>query len=292
MAEKFDLSKIPGDQLVVFYGLNFAAAAADGEIEKDELTTIFESLDMTPLTENQKERVRSYIISPPNMDEILDCIANGADELRYAAAVGVIEVLLADDVITKEEELFLNEICKRLHVKGDQREAIINFVREARRISLNGVDDNSAEKAIKTAASGLAAVGVPIASVYFSGSVIGLSAAGITSGLAALGLGLGMVPGIGIAIVIGTAIFVGMRWLLGDSKEEKEKKLVAERERKAQHVIKNLQDTINGILGRITSLEQRAAESEANREAIRVLRERLNMLKRIIEQRRLQFVTT
>lgn len=292
MADTFDLRKVPGDQLVAFYGLAFAAAAADGETAKDELMTIFEMLDMTPLTENQKEKVRSYIISPPNMDETLDCIANGSDELRYATAVGIIEVLLADDVITNDEKLFLDEVTRRLRVKQDQREAIINFVREAKRIRLNGVDDNSAEKAIKRAVGGLTAVGVPIAAVYFSGSVIGLSAAGITSGLAALGLGFGMVPGIGIAILIGTGIFAGVRRLLGDSKAEEEKKLVVARERKAQLVIKNLQDLINGVLERITSLEPRAAESEANREAIRVLRERMNFLKHMLEQRKQQLATT
>ncbi|MGQ9858529.1 MAG: hypothetical protein ACUVS3_07540 [Thermodesulfobacteriota bacterium] len=159
MAETFDLRKVPGDQLVAFYGLTFAAAAALGEIDKEELTTIFESLDRTPLTDNQKQTVVSYIISPPSMDETLSCIANGTDELWYAVAVGVIEVLLADDVITKEEEGFLNDICRRLHVTKDHRTAIINFVREARRIRINGVDDNSAEKAIKSALSGLGAVG-------------------------------------------------------------------------------------------------------------------------------------
>ncbi|MGQ9858528.1 MAG: hypothetical protein ACUVS3_07535 [Thermodesulfobacteriota bacterium] len=104
-------------------------------------------------------------------------------------------------------------------------------------------------------------------------------------------MGLGMVPGIGMAIVIRTAVFLGVRRLLGDSKEEKEKELVAERERKAQLVIKNLQDAINGLLERIMSLEARAAESEANREAIRVLRERLNLLKQILEHRKQQFAT-
>ena len=292
MTKPFDLRKVPGDELVAFYGLTFAAAAADGEIEKDELTIIFESLDMTSLTESQKKKVQSYIINPPSIDKAIDCIANGADELRYAVVVGVIEVLLADDVMTEEEELFLDKICKRLHVKKNQREAIINFVKEARRISLIGVDDNNAEKAIKNAVSGLTAVGVPIAAVYFSGSVIGLSAAGITSGLAALGLGLGMVPGIGIAIVVGIVIFSGVRWLLGDSKEEKERKLAAERERKAQIVIKNLQDTINGLLERITHLEQESKKTEANRKAIRVLQKRLNSLKRILEQRKQQLSTT
>lgn len=292
MAETFDLSKVPGEQLVAFYGINFAAAAADGEIDKDELTTIFESLDLTLLTEEQKERVQSYIISPPKMDETLNLIANGADELRYTVAVGVIEVILADDVITKEESLFLDNICRRLNVTQNQRYAIIDFVSQARRIRIRGVDDNVAEKAMKSAASGLTAVGVPIAGVYFSGSVMGLSAAGVTSGLAALGLGLGMVPGIGIAIVIGTGIFIGMKYLFGDSKKEKERKLSAENERKAQLVIKNLQDTINELLKRISSLEPKAAESEANQKAIQMLRDRLNSLRRILEQRKQQLAIT
>lgn len=292
MTETFDLSKVPGEQLVAFYGLNFAAAAADGEIDKDELTMIFESLDLTPLTEEQKEIVRSYIISPPKMDETLNLIANGADELRYTVAVAVIEVIMADDVITKEESLFLDNMCWRLNVKPNQRYAIIDFVSQARRIRLRGVDDNVAEKTMKSAASGLTAVGVPIAAVYFSGSVVGLSAAGITSGLAAVGLGLGMVPGIGIVIVIGTGIFIGMKYLLGDSKKEKERKLSAENERKAQLVIKNLQNAINELLKRISSLELKAAESEANQKAIQVLRDRMNSLKRILEQRKQHLAIT
>jgi len=267
MAETFDLGKVPGEQLVAFYGLNFAAAATDGDIDKDELTTIFETLDLTPLTKEQKERVQSFIISPPGMDETLNIIANSADELRYALAVSVIEVILADDVITKEESQFLDKTCQRLNITKNQRFAIIEFVSQARRIRVRGVDDNVAEKAMKSAASGLTAVGVPIAAVYFSGSVMGLSAAGVTSGLAAIGLGLGMVPGIGIAIVIGTGIFIGMKYLFGDSKKEKEMKLRSENERKAQQVIKNLQYTINELLKRLASLEPKAAESEANKKA-------------------------
>ncbi len=286
MAETFDMGKIPGDQLVAFYGLSFAAAGTDGEMDRDELSIIFESLDMTTLTESQKETVRGYIVSPPSLDESIRGVANGSDELRYAAAVGIIEVLFADDVMTNDEKSFLDEVCRRLRVNNDQREAIVHFVKEARRIRRDGVDDNNAEMALKNAASGLTAVGVPIAAVYFSGSVIGLSAAGITSGLAALGLGLGMVPGIGIAVLIGTGLFCGIRWLLGDSKKEKEEKLVAERERKAQLVIGNLQDAINGLLERIGRLERKTGQAEANREAIEILRNRLKSLNHMLEQRK------
>jgi len=286
MAGTFDLKQVPADQLVAFYGLCFAAAAADGSVEKDELMSIFETMDLSPLSERQRETVLGYVVEPPNINEMIDRVRAGCNELRFAVVVGVVEVALADDVITKEEDVFLKEVCRRLSVNMDQLDAIVNFVREARRVSRNGVDNNVAEKAMKSAAAGLTSVGVPIAAVYFGGSVVGLSAAGITSGLAALGLGFGMVPGIGVAILVGTGVFVGVRWFLGDSKTKKEADLATERERKAQLVIKNLQDTINGLLGRIAALEVKASESAANREAIDLLHERLNSLRRALEQRK------
>ena len=63
------------------------------------------------------------------------------------------------------------------------------------------------EKGMKDIVAVAAATSVPVTALFFSGSVVGLSAAGITSGLAALGLGgvLGlsaMVTGIGAVVVL------------------------------------------------------------------------------------------
>ncbi len=68
------------------------------------------------------------------------------------------------------------------------------------------------EKRIKQVASQAKAMGLPVAAIYLSGSVISLSAAGFTSGLAALGLGgvLGfssMLIGMGVVIVGGVATY-------------------------------------------------------------------------------------
>ncbi len=282
---KFDMKTIPQDQLVAFYGLSFAASAADGHASKEEMLAIFGSLDLDALDQDNRKQVQGFVLTPPNLDSCLDQLVNARDELRYAVIVAVVETILADDIMEEEEKEFLSSVCTRLRVTEDQRKAIINFVKEARRVAREGLDNNAAEKAIKAAAAGLGAVGVPIAAVYFSGTIIGLSAAGITGGLAALGLGFGMVPGIGVAIVLGTAVFLGTKWLLGDSRKVKEEKLRAEQERKAQLVIKNLQDAITQIINRIESLEANAAESQANREAIAILTERLTSLKQVLRQR-------
>ena len=284
--KNFELKSLPQEQLVAFYGLTFAAASSDNSISKEELQAIYENMNLDLLDNKNKAIVQSYLIDPPRIEDSIKELSNANDELRYAIIVGISEVILSDDIIEPEEKEFLNNICNSLNVSEEQKEAILHFVKEGRRIIREGIDDNTAEKIIKSAASGLTAVGVPIAAVYFSGTVIGLSAAGITSGLAALGLSLGMVSGIGVAVIIGTGIFIGMKFILGDSKTKKEKELRQKKERKAQLVIKNLQESINNLIDRINDLEKNANTAEANKRAIKELQQRLLALQKILKQRK------
>lgn len=110
------------------------------------------------------------------------------------------------------------------------------------------ITDDEKVTAAKGIAAKAAAVGVPIAAIYLTGSVTGLSAAGISSGLAALGLGgvLGlssMVSGIGVAIILGVGMYMGMRWLLGNSERDK----AARREIMLQEVLSNHQKSIANL---------------------------------------------
>lgn len=94
---------------------------------------------------------------------------------------------------------------------GDEQIAFIeDACAQDEKILAGEISDDQIKVLAKEMASKASAVGVPIAAVYLSGSVTGLSAAGITSGLSALGLGgvLGlssMVTGIGVAIVLGAS---------------------------------------------------------------------------------------
>jgi hypothetical protein len=283
---KFNLKDVPQYQLVAFFGLPFVAASVDGDMEKEEMLLIFEQLDLEFLNAENRKKVLNYVIEPPSYEECISVLREGKSELKYTVVIRVVEILLADNLIEKEEQHFLDKMCRELGVNDEQKKAILNFVKESNRVQREGVDNNYAEKTIKNAISGLSAVGIPIAAVYFSGTVVGLSAAGITSGLAALGLGFGMVPGIGVAVLIGAGIFVGVKHLLGDDKEKKEKEIKLERERKLQLVIKNLQEAINMLIDRISVLEKKAKIAEANKEAINILRERLNNLQKVLRIKR------
>lgn len=119
--------------------------------------------------------------------------------------------------------------------------------------------------------------------------MIGLSAAGITSGLAALGalIGIGgMVPGIGVAVLLGAGIFTGVNWFLDTGDKRKKDEIKAEQERKAQLVIENLQTALSQVTERIEALQKAAADSETNREAIKILTQKLKTLQQLINNRK------
>jgi len=282
---RFDFQALPEEHRVAFYGTVFAMAAVDGEMSSEELALVFETLDIEGMDPKAQRKVRAYAVDPPDLADCLSKLRDSSRELRFGIMVTLMDVALADDVIVDEEGEALQAAAAVLEVSEVQLRAIERFTREVRRIRREGLGDNAAAEAMKSALSGLTAVGVPIAAVYFSGSVVGLSAAGITSGLAALGLGFGMVPGIGVAVLVGTATFIGVMWLLNRHKAHRKAEVKAENDRRAQRVVKNLQATINDLVDRIAELRDKADTAEANERAIDALMARLTALQKLLARR-------
>lgn len=109
--------------------------------------------------------------------------------------------------------------------------------------------DDQIISALKELSAKAAAVGTPLAAVYLSGSVVGMSAAGLTSGLATMGLGgmLGlssMASGIGVAVLLGVGAYTGMRKLTGADELTRSKR----RELMLNEVIKQTQATISLLI--------------------------------------------
>ncbi|MEA5498275.1 hypothetical protein [Limnoraphis robusta] len=293
MNESLDLAKVSESDRLAFYGALFAIAFADNSIDKEELELIFGLMDLQGMTESAKRKVQSYIIEPPSLSACLRALRTADEQLRYGLMINLVDTAWANDELDFNEEKAIALAQQELKISNEQLKAIQIFIHKVREIRERGLDDNYAADAIKTAAAGLSAVGVPVAAVWFSGSVIGLSAAGITSGLAGLGalIGIGgMIPGIGVAILLGTGIFMGVNALLDTGDQSKKGQLQAEKERKAQLVRKNIQGAINLLTEQITSLQEKAvnleasaADAEANREAIRILSERLRLILNLLD---------
>jgi len=299
MHKTLDLAKVPESDRLAFYGALFAIAFADNSIDKEEVELIFGIMDLEGMTESAKRQVQSYIIEPPSLWACLRALEAADEQLRYGLIINLVDTAWANDELSSNEEKAIVLAQRELKISNEQLDAIEKFIQKVREIRVRGLDDNYAADAIKTAAAGLSAVGVPVAAVWFSGSVIGLSAAGITSGLAALGalIGIGgMIPGIGVAILLGTGIFMGVNALLDTGDKSKKAQLQAEKERKAQLVIKNMQGAINQLVEQIAGLQEKAinleasaSDAAANREAIRLLTERLKFMQQSVAKRKQAF---
>lgn len=115
---------------------------------------------------------------------------------------------------------FFNRHRRLFAVGDDEISLAIDAITLDRQLLKEDVSDDQIVATLKLLSAKAAALGTPLAAVYLSGSVIGLSAAGMTSGLATLGMGgmLGMssmATGIGVAVLIGVGTYAGVRKLTG-----------------------------------------------------------------------------
>ena len=95
---------------------------------------------------------------------------------------------LLDLIEAGVEKSKIIELCKLWEITEDDTKLLLKCVKE--------------ESLIKTSVATM----VPLSLLYNAG-VPGFSAIGITTGLKALSLGLGMVPGIGVCVLTGLAVY-------------------------------------------------------------------------------------
>lgn len=208
----------------------------DSQIDERELCEIQLLMTQLRCSADVRKAVRSHLEHPQGLEveaqitEMVNHVPSGnsdtEDALRYSLIKDAIRVRRATSGGPVREQPAICELARVLGIGPKQVEVIERACAEDERILAGDVSDSDIKKAAKSMAAQAARVGVPVAAVYMSGSVTGLSAAGIASGLAALGLGgvLGlsaMVTGIGVAIVVGGAAYKGVRWVLGGSERDR-----------------------------------------------------------------------
>jgi DNA-binding protein YbaB len=192
------------------------AIAADGVIDKNELQRIYEVMAAFELGADSRAEILDLLffnqkkLSKIEIDpDILD-----DEELRLSLAKDIL--FIKSQVENKATEAVAKKILKRLNVKAKHLDFLSEWVSWENTVLKKlgaGEVELADEKEINELASRAAALGVPLTALYYVGTV-GLSASGITSGLAALGsvtgitlLGLNpMTAGIAALIIGGISV--------------------------------------------------------------------------------------
>ncbi|MGO9572357.1 MAG: TerB family tellurite resistance protein [Desulfomonilaceae bacterium] len=134
-------------------------------------------------------------------------------EIRFTLVTDLIFMAYADDDIVDAEVRYIKSIAVPLKVNDDQVAAMRKYVEAVREASKSGSSKTDWKDLGGEILASLASVGVPIAAIAVSGTIYGLSGAGIVSGLAALGLGLGMTGGVAVVVGIGLGTYKLVKWL-------------------------------------------------------------------------------
>tara|TARA_R110001583_G_scaffold193698_2_gene362757 strand:- start:1506 stop:3134 length:1629 start_codon:yes stop_codon:yes gene_type:complete len=242
----------------------------DEEIDEKELAELF--LLMTRLELNKESRftVRAYIteISRENIQSIeslLEIIKNNSEASHYQSlmislAKDLINVYFSTKDTTNRDFKFLDDNQSLFELSNEEIDLAYDTVENDYKLLKEDLDDDAIKKNAKELASKAAAAGAPLAAVYISGSVIGMSAAGITSGLATLGMGMGMTGGLAVIGIIGVLSYKGVKHLTGANELDKYKT----RELMLHDVIKQTQKTISLIIDDVNYIVQKLNDTILN----------------------------
>ena len=179
-----------------------------GDKEKRQLDVLLAQLKISDVG---KAKIYSAVFNLQHEDKLanLEAIQKlGSTELKYTLISDLCLFSLADSKFTDEEYQYILGIGEALGITQEQIAAIKAIQNDLDRIKAVPSNTRRFRRVIKDSASNLARVGVPIGAIAASGSVFGLSGAGIASGLAALGalVGGGMLAG---AVIVVPAIAAG-----------------------------------------------------------------------------------
>ena len=242
----------------------------DEKIDEKELAELFLLMTRLELDKDSRFIVRAYIteISHENIEAIKDLltiIKNNSEASHYQSlmislAKDLINIYFSTNDTTNRNFSFLDEHKSLFELSDAEINLAYDTVENDYKLLKEDLDDDEITRNAKELASKAAAAGAPLAAVYISGSVIGMSAAGITSGLATLGMGMGMTGGLAVIGIIGVLSYKGVKHLTGANELDKYKT----RELMLHDVIKQTQKTISLIIEDINYIVKKLNDTILN----------------------------
>jgi len=179
----------------------------DGTIRSEEAQAIEILINKLWVSSSGKANVMQAAFSQANWCPDADNVISLNDqEVGYSCISDACFVALADGNMNGSETQYIDDIGRYFKISSDKISGIIQIQEKLKQLKEIPPDSAQFRDMFRDISATAGSIGVPLAAVCVSG-VWGLSAAGITSGLAALGslVGGGMLAG-AIAVVPALAI--------------------------------------------------------------------------------------
>lgn len=209
--KKHPLEEYSENEQIAYLSVLSAVCYVDkefGDMEKRQLDVLLAQLKISDVG---KAKIYSSVFNLQREDKLANLEAIqilGNTELKYTLISDLCLFSLVDSKFSDDEYQYILGIGEVLGITQEQVDAIKSIQESLYKIKDIPPNSEKYKHLIKDSAAKLAGVGVPVAAIAASGTMFGLSAAGITSGLAALGglVGGGMLLG---AVIVVPAISLG-----------------------------------------------------------------------------------
>jgi hypothetical protein len=252
---------------------NFASSD-DNMIDSQEYAEILSLIVRIELDSQDRLELRNYMYESNSKKENDDLVRYLKENVPEGSFEIIKKSLLKDmiylyriknDYASWPQNKFFTTLQQQFDVKDEQVDLMMLAIKNDEEILAQRKNDSEITKSMKEIAAKAGAVGVPLAAIYFSGSVVGMSAAGITSGLATLGMGgilglSGMVTGIGVVVIVGVGAYKGIKKVTGLSDLENNK----QRELMLQAIIKNAQKSLNYLIEDVNEISKQLMKEIEN----------------------------
>lgn len=244
--------------------------ADDSKLDQVELSEMFLLMNRMVLTQETRFLLRAYMFDLEKLDGMEILLQNLNNEIP-SGQVKTVHISLVKDLVniyfsTKDRDLnnfkFLQENRDLFQITKEDLELIVMALDADYKLLDDNISDDKMTAVFRELSAKAAAVGTPLAAVYLSGSVIGMSAAGMTSGLAMLGMGgvLGlssMATGIGVAVLLGVGAYKGVKKFTGAnelSQYKRKQLMLVEVIKQTQGAISTLFSDINYIVNKLNDV--------------------------------------
>lgn len=242
----------------------------DDQVDSEEYAAIMNLMVINDVPKEVRLKMRSYIY---NNDSIIsnDELIKVLEESVEAGSVDTVKISVFKDTINLyvkkthnynwTDSKYIKSLQKELNITDEKAIYVAETIIENEKILTERKTDVEIKKTMSELAAKAGAVGVPLVAIYFSGSVIGVGATGITSGLAALGMGgvlgfSGMLTGLGVVALLGVGAYKGIKKVTGMGDIEKNK----QREAMLQEIAKNTQKALNYTIEDINEIAKQLQE--------------------------------
>lgn len=263
----------------------------DGVIDEKEISELLLLMTRLKLTSESRNKVRASIAYPEqvlDVDKLLQIIEQKAPigqlrNLHISLYKDLVNIYSSSKEQFNDQFSFLNSILPKINITEADKLIVKQAILNDRAVLEDDTTDSEIVENMKKLSMNAAAVGTPLAAIYISGSVMGLSAAGITSGLATLGMGgllgmSGMVTGLGVVVLLGVGTYHGLKKVTGTdviAKHEKRRLMLNEIIKQNQEAISLLMKDINDI---VIQLNDAMQSNYSNKENITKLVEMLKTM--------------